>query len=269
MKIIAKREDDEIAYIQNRDIAFIRQFITNQVEYKNRNGDFIEITDPVFVEQIKNMDYILDYCELMSLTQEQLDERYDMIKILYNARNTYHSQNVYRIDDIQDLYSEKEINPKSTYDIATDSLFYALEQLREFTLIRQGKANLVIPAVMVEDEFKFSSLKDYLIHGTTDPKTIIMTHIRGEEICFEDIDLAHLKIAIWLNYIRVNNLADKECFDANKLNIQFELSEDRRCLKIKYETKKEDTFSLEQQSLKKDKRKLKIRKKLPNKKEKI
>lgn len=233
MKIIVNSEDGEYAYIQQRDLAYLRQFYSGQVEYKGRTSDFIKITNPEMVCELKKMNAILDYCELMTLSSDKLWERYTEMKDFYNAKNTFIEEGIYRLDGLEHLYREKKVKEQSTFDIAANPLFYALEQLRDFILIRSEKTLPSIPAVILKQEFSMEILEDYMVYGTTNPLTIVLVRKDGQKLNLKGIDLMSVKTAIWLYYAQKNKILNGRYFLPENFYSALQMSDDERFLYIK------------------------------------
>ena len=234
MKIIAKDGNREIAYIQKRDVAYIRQMYFGKVDYSERNGEFVKITDSKIIEKLKDMEYILDYEDLIEYDGKQLTRIYNSLKDAYNKEHKHHIDGIISLDEMEDLSEiQEKAMERSTYDIASDQIFYMLEQLREFCMMLSGKIRIKLPMILSRNTFNMQINDNYEIIGTFNPNVLALIHRNHLKIDPKEVPANAVQTAIWLNH--ANHKTAQTVINTEELNTDYTWENNGKILLIKTE----------------------------------
>ena len=239
MKIINVEKNKEKVYVQKNDLGklfdsdidipasiFMKSFDKNIIIDDNNRFEYILFDKKEEIEFFKSLDWIVDYKELIKLTEEEIK----------NIMNEISNE----IDEIADKYNsmgeiEKEDNI-SLYK-KCDLLTFKLKSINEILLFKQNKKEIELPLVPNSDGFSFADDNEceYEIRESLDPTKNLLFRKDGKPLSNnEQIPIAFVDAGMSVALMELRKYNKSGDYD---INMSRYISDDRMYLVTSFKAK--------------------------------
>lgn len=188
MKIFNTENGVKKVYVQMNDIMMLNQtdmpiptsiyekVFTGIVDDSNRM-DFVEFTQPIEIEFFESMDWIVDYKQIKSLSEEEIKTKGQEI-------STEMNEIVNRFNAMSD---EERVENQSLV-LRHNLLDYKMKYLAEILCVKQGYQQRPFPVVPDSDGFSFvgDDNCDYQIRASLDPNKLLLFRKDGKKLSSDE-----------------------------------------------------------------------------------
>ncbi len=234
MKIFNKENGKEVVYVQKGELAYlmhscesiptaiISDFFSEVVIIDGNNKDeFVRFENPSEIKFFKNEDWIVDYHDLVNLSEDQIIEEGKKAVVKMN-------EIAVEYNDTEDNELRRKLHNK--YDLYE----YKFYNIRDFLWVRQGHINYDFPLVPDSNGFKFNGNDDepYTIVSSLDPNKLLLYRKDGEPLKEdEQIPLSFINMGLSIATVERQ---EKDSFYFGDYSTNRYLSNDNKYLVIEY-----------------------------------